>query len=61
MEIGVRSDDGGVEAPVALSDDRVEFGERGEMAVDDRFVDERPQPLGGLEFRGFCCIFAPHH
>ncbi len=51
MAVGVRSEDGGVEAPAALGDDRVEVGKRGEVPTDGRLVAGRPQPLGGLEFR----------
>ena len=43
----MRLDGVGAEAAAALADGRVEFGERGEVPVGDRFIDEGPQPLPG--------------
>lgn len=38
-----------VELAATFTDDSVEFGQGFEVTVGDGFVDERPQPLGGLE------------
>src|SRR3954469_24081925 len=53
MEVGVRGDQCLILLEDAASprEDRVQVGERGEVAVDDGFVDERPEALGGLQLR----------
>ena len=50
MEVGVRLESGGVEPTASLGDEGAEFVEGCDMPVDDRLIDERPEPLGGLEF-----------
>ncbi len=49
MEVGVRSDGGGVEAAAALCDGGVELGEAGEVPVGERLVDEPLEAFGGLQ------------
>jgi hypothetical protein len=50
MEVGVRPEDGGIELATALGDGSAEFVERGEMAIGDRLIHQRPEMLRGLEF-----------
>jgi hypothetical protein len=50
MEVGVRSEDGGIELATARGDGGAEVVERGEMPIDDRLIQQRPEMLGGLEF-----------
>src|SRR3954451_21694896 len=50
MEVGVRSEDGGIELATALGDGGAEFVERGEMPIGDRLIHQRPEMLGRLEF-----------
>jgi len=53
MEIGVACD--GllilVEMAASLGDDGIEIVDGVEVGVGERLIDERPQVLGGLEFR----------
>jgi len=51
MEVGVRLEDGSIEPAAALGDEGAQFVQRGDMPIDDRLVHQRPEPLGGLEFR----------
>ena len=51
MEVGVRLEDGGLEPSAAFGDDGLELGERGEVPVDDRLVDQGPEMLGRLQLR----------
>jgi hypothetical protein len=51
VEVGVWPDGCGLEPPAALGDGGLEVGERGEVPIDDGLVDQRPEMLGGLEFR----------
>ena len=51
MEVGVRLDDGRVQATTALGNDGVEIIRSGEVPVDDWLVDQGPQPLGRLKLR----------
>jgi len=50
MEVGVRLESGGIELTAAFGDEGAEFVEGCDMPVDDRLIDERPEPLGRLEF-----------
>jgi hypothetical protein len=43
MEVGVRSEGGGIELATALGDGGAEFVERGEMPIDDRLIHQRPE------------------
>src|SRR3954470_18135509 len=52
MEVGVRSEGGGIELATALGDGGAEFVERGEMPIDDRLIHQGPEMLGRLEFGG---------
>ena len=52
MEVGVRSEDGGIELATALGDGGAEVVERGEMPIGDRLIHQRPEMLGRLEFGG---------
>ena len=51
MEVGVRLEGGGIELATALGDDGAEVVERGDMPIGDRLIHQRPEMLGGLEFR----------
>src|SRR3954452_14489403 len=55
MEVGVRSEDGGIELATALGDGGAEFVEQGEMPIGDRLIHQRPEMLGRLEFGGIGC------
>ena len=50
MEVGVRSEGGGIELATALGDGGAEFVERGDVPIDDRLIHQRPEMLGRLEF-----------
>src|SRR3712207_6417997 len=52
MEIGVWPDGGRVEPSAAFGDTGMERVQRGEMRVGDRLVDQGPEMLGRLQFRG---------
>src|SRR3954467_12457430 len=52
MEVGVRSEDGGIELATARGDGGAEVVERGEMPIGDRLIHQRPEMLGWLEFGG---------
>src|SRR3954452_14130595 len=52
MEVGVRSEDGGIELATALGDGGAEVVERGEMPIGDWLIHQRPEMLGRLEFGG---------
>ena len=41
----------GLEPSAALGDDSLEVGERGEVPIDHRLVDQGPEMLGRLQFR----------
>src|SRR3712207_8726466 len=45
------SDGAGVETAAAFGDGGMERVQRGEMRVDHRLVDQRPEMLGRLQFR----------
>ena len=53
MEIGVSRDDFFVlrEIAASLGNDGIEIVDGVEVGVGERLIDERPQVLGGLEFR----------
>ena len=53
MEIGVGSDDVSllVEETASRGDGSIEIINRRKVCVDEWFVDERPEVLGGLQFR----------
>jgi hypothetical protein len=48
MEVGVWFDGGSVEMAAARGDASIERVQCGEMLVDDRLIDQRPEMLGGL-------------
>ena len=52
MEVGVRPDGRGVEATASRGDGGVERVQAGEVLVDHRLVDQRPEVLGRLQLRG---------
>ena len=56
MEVGMWLEGGGIELATARGDGGAEFVERGDMPVDDRLIHQRPEMLGGLEFRGIVLL-----
>jgi hypothetical protein len=60
MEIGVSRDDFFVVRQIAASvgEDGIEIVDGVEVGVGERFIDERPQVLGGLELRAVGCKIA---
>ncbi len=50
MEVGVRSEDGGIGLATARSDRGAEFVERGEVLIGDRLIHQGPEMLSRLEF-----------
>ena len=51
MEVGVWPEGGGVEAAAPRGDGGIERVQGGEVLVDDRLIDQRPEMFGRLQLR----------